>query len=202
MKAVTKHVIEVWLENESDSFYFPYNKRPDLINVDGDKIILCQKQDHKTLDNFIYQYQHAGLYMDRREAIEYCAEHLDEPAALALLKTAMKDPYYELRNLAMNSLDLEKPGVKAAMEPILLELAANDPNRTVQGTAIELLGTYKKPEFEALFVKKTRDSSYTVAGNALTALSLLDGDRPISWLMNLPNTRQKEICWLRCQPFS
>ena len=171
----TRH--RVWLENESDSFYFPYNKRPDLINVDGDKIILCQKQDHKTLENFIYQYKHAGLYMDRREAIEYCAEHLDDPAALDLLKTAMKDPYYELRNLAMNSLDLEKPGVKAFVEPVLLELAANDPNRTVQGTAIELLGTYKKPEFEALFVKKTRDSSYTVAGNALTALSLLDGDQ-------------------------
>ena len=69
---------KVWLGKESDSFYFTYNKKPDLINVDGDKIILCQKQDHKTLENFVYQYNHAGLYLDRREAIEYCAEHQDE----------------------------------------------------------------------------------------------------------------------------
>ena len=35
--------------------------------------------------------------LDRREAIEYCAEHQDDPAAQALLKQALKDPYFELR---------------------------------------------------------------------------------------------------------
>ena len=84
----TRH--PVWLENESDSFYFTYNKQPDLINVDGDKIILCEKQDHKTLDNFIYQYKHAGLYLDRREAIEYCAEHQDDPQAHGPAQTGFK----------------------------------------------------------------------------------------------------------------
>ncbi len=168
----TRH--PVWLSHESDSFYFSYNKRPDLINVDGDKIILCQKQDHKTLENFIYQYSHAALYLDRREAIEYCAEHQDDAAALALLKLALKDPYFELRILTMNSLDFEKAGVKAAVEPDLLALATKDADRTVQGLAIGLLGSYKNPAYKALFLKNTTDSSYTVAGNSLTALSLLD----------------------------
>jgi aminopeptidase N len=164
----------VWLEKESDSFYFPYNKRPDLINVDGDKIVLCEKQDHKTLDNFIYQYKHAALYMDRREAIDFCSDHQDDPKAQALLKLAMQDPYFELRNLAINSLDIDQAGLKTSVEPVLLELATKDPDRTVQGTAIGLLGTYKKNDYKALFLKKTTDSSYTVAGNALYALSLLD----------------------------
>ena len=135
----TRH--KVWLNNENDSFYFPYSKKPDLINVDGDKIILCQKTDHKTLDNFIFQYNKAGLYLDRREAIEYCSEHQDETAAQALLRQALKDRYFELQNLAMNSIDMEKPGMKTAAEPILLELATNVTNRTVQGTAIGLLGS-------------------------------------------------------------
>src|SRR5664279_1389327 len=168
----TRH--KVWLNNENDSFYFPYSKRPDLINVDGDKIILCQKTDHKTTDNFIYQYNKAGLYLDRREAIEYCAEHQDEAAAQALLRQAFKDRYFELQNLAMNSADMEKPGMKTASEPILLDLATKATDRTVQGTAIGLLGSYKNPKYKDLFLKKTSDSSYTVAGNALTALSLLD----------------------------
>jgi aminopeptidase N len=165
---------KVWINNEADSFYFPYSQKPDLINVDGDKIILCQKTDHKTLENFIYQYNHAGLYLDRREAIEYCAEHQDEPAAQALLRQAVNDRYVELRILAMNSIDMDKPGVKAALEPILLEVAKKDPERTAQGTAIGLLATYKNPVYKDLFLKKATDSSYTVAGNALTALSLLD----------------------------
>jgi aminopeptidase N len=168
----TRH--KVWLNNENDSFYFPYSKKPDLINVDGDKIILCQKTDHKTLDNFIFQYNKAGLYLDRREAIEYCAEHQDEAAAQALLRQALEDRYFELQNLVMNSIDMEKPGMKTAVEPILFDLATNATDRTVQGTAIGLLGSYKKPQYKDLFLKKTSDSSYTVAGNALTALSLLD----------------------------
>jgi aminopeptidase N len=64
--------------------------------------------------------------------------------------------------------------LKTAVEPILLELATKDGNRTVQATAIGLLGSYKKAEYKELFIKKTSDSSYSVAGNALTALSLLD----------------------------
>ena len=170
--AKTRH--KVWLENEADSFYYSYKKRPDLINVDGDKIILCQKEDHKTLDNFIYQYKHAGLYLDRREAIDYCSEHQDEPAAQALLKLALRDPYFELRSLTMNALDLDKAELKSAVEPVILELATKDPDRTVQGNAIGILGTFKKDEYKPLFVKKTTDSSYTVAGNALYALSALD----------------------------
>ncbi len=171
----TRH--KVWLNNESDSFYFPYSNKPDLINVDGDKIVLCQKTDHKTIDNFIYQYNKAGLYLDRREAIEYCAEHQDDPAAQALLRQAFKDRYFELQNLAMNSADMEKTGMKTASESILLDLATNAKDRTVQGTAIGLLGSYKNPLYKDLFLKKTTDSSYTVAGNALTALSLLDEEK-------------------------
>jgi len=63
------------------------------------------------------------------------------------------------------------------MEPILLELATKDPDRTVQGTAIGLLGSYKNPAYKDMFLKKTSDSSYTVAGSALTALSLLDEEQ-------------------------
>ncbi len=165
---------KVWVNSESDSFYFKYGKRPDLINVDGDKIILCEKEDHKTLDNFIFQYKHAGLYMDRREAIEYCAEHQDQAGALALLKMALKDPYFELRNLTLNSLEIDKPEVKSAMEPVLVEVAKNDPDRNVKGTAIGLIGTFKDEVYKPLFVKYTTDSSYTVSGNALYALSALD----------------------------
>jgi aminopeptidase N len=167
---------KLWLGKLNDTFYFNFNKRPDLINVDGDKIVLCEKKDDKTLANFIFQYKYAGLYLDRREAIDFCSEHQDDPAALDLLKSAMKDRYFELRNYTMNSLDMDKPAVKTAVEPILVDLAHHDPDRTVQAKAIELLGTYKNPEYKTFFVRETTDSSYSVAGSALRALSELDPD--------------------------
>ena len=168
---------ELWLSKLKDTFYFHYNKRPDLINVDGDKVILCEKKDDKTLANFIFQYKHAGLYLDRREAIDFCASQQEDQQALDFLKLAMKDRYFELRTLTMNSLDMDNKVVKSAVKPILADLAQHDPDRTAQAKAIELLGSYKDPEYKDFFVKKTADSSYSVAGSALGALDLLDPEQ-------------------------
>ena len=44
----------------------------------------------------------------------------------------------------------------------------------MRANAINKLGEYKKPEYIALFKSATNDSSYTVAGNALTALGKVD----------------------------
>ncbi|HQU57446.1 MAG TPA: M1 family aminopeptidase, partial [Chitinophagaceae bacterium] len=79
----------VWANDAIDTFTFHYTKRPDLVNVDGDKIMLWSKDDHKTLDNYIFQYKNAGNYVDRREAIEFAANHLDDEKAVDLLKTAL-----------------------------------------------------------------------------------------------------------------
>lgn len=164
----------VWVNNVTDTFTFSYNSKPDLVNVDGDKILLCEKADHKTLDNFIHQYKYASLYMDRKEAIDFCAGQQDDPKAVELLKIAARDKYYELREYTLSALSLDKKNIKEVFEPIILELAKNDPYKLVRAEAIELLGTYKKPEYKDFFLQSVNDSSYSVAGNALEALGDID----------------------------
>ena len=164
----------VWVENRSDTFTFSYRSKPDLVNVDADKILLCEKKDNKTLDNFIYQYKHAGLYLDRREAIDFCAQSQDDPKALALLKTALHDPFYGLREYSLNALDFEKKTVRDAVEPLLADIAQHDPKPTVRAKAIDMLGEYDNPAYISIFRKGVTDSSYSVAGNSLVALSRLD----------------------------
>ena len=164
----------VWIENKTDTFTFAYKSRPDLVNVDGDKVLLCQKEDNKTLENFIHQYKYAGNYVDRHEAVEYCARHQDDAKALDLLKVAAKDKYYRIRSFALGKLDFKRDNVKTAFEPIVAQMAGSDPSRVVKAKAIEILGGFGNSAYLPLFVKATADSSYTVAGNALEALSELD----------------------------
>ncbi|HLI93633.1 MAG TPA: M1 family aminopeptidase, partial [Puia sp.] len=165
---------KVWVQDKSDTFTFAYQNRPDLINFDGDKILLCEKTDNKTLDNYIHQYQYAGLYLDRREAIDFCSRHEDDPKAVELLKAALKDRFYKLRDFTLSKLNFQQDGVKAAFEPLVARMAENDPSRVVKATAIEILGSLKNPAYEALFTKATNDSSYTVSGNALESLLAID----------------------------
>ena len=164
----------VWSNNNVDSFSFNYTKRPDLINVDGDKIMLWTKKDNKTLDNYIHQYKFAGKYLDRREAIDFASKQLDDPKAVALLKTALNDKYEGLRNFAISKVDLKKDPIKNSFESTLLDLTKKDKYATVRAAAIDKLGDYKKPEYIELFKNAVNDSSYTVAGNALMALGKSD----------------------------
>ncbi|OIR14226.1 aminopeptidase N [mine drainage metagenome] len=165
---------KVWAQNAVDTFSFAVASKPDLINFDGDKILLCEKKENKTLDNYIHQYKYAGLYVDRREAIDFAAKMQADQKALDLLKLAMKDKYYGLRIYALNKINISVDGVKTQAEPILEEMAKNDAKSTVRAKAIELLGRYKKDAYKNLFEKATYDSSYSIAGSALEAWSKID----------------------------
>jgi len=170
----------VWIEHKVDTFTFSYKKRPDLINADADKVMLWEKKDDKTLENYIHQYTYAGNYLDRKEAIDYCAKNQDEAKALALLKLAMKDKYAPLRSYTIGEFDIKKATVKNDIEPLLADIAKNDAKPTVRAAAIGLLGQYAKPEYKALFLKAVNDSSYSVAGEALAALAPLDAGTALS----------------------
>lgn len=164
----------VWVKNAADTFTFSYKTRPDLINVDGDKVMLWVKKDAKTLDNFIHQYKYAGNYLDRREAIDFAAKNQSDAKAVELLKTALNDPYKGLRGYSISKLDLKKDVVKKAVEPVLSELAKSDKAATVKAAAIDRLAEFGKAEYKELFLAAVNDSSYSVAGNALAALVAID----------------------------
>jgi len=142
------------------------------------------------LENFIFQYNRAGLYLDRREAIEHAAAKQKEDAkALDLLKTALNDKYEGLRILAIQRLNLRDDSVKIVFEPLLVELATNDPESMVRASAIEALGKYKKDSYKEMFLKSINDSSYSISGNALLALGAIDSVEALK-LANILSVQQ------------
>jgi aminopeptidase N len=166
---------KVWVEHQSDTFSFHSITRPDLVNVDGDKTLLCEKTDHKTLDNYIFQYKNAGLYLDRREAIDFASRsQADDHNALSLMKTALNDKYYGLRLYTIQKLNLTNDSVRKQVEPLLSKIAANDPNSVVRAGAIKALGRFKENSYKSLFLKAINDSSYSIAGSALGSLVAID----------------------------
>lgn len=183
---------ETWVEHQSDTFSFPAASKPDLINVDGDKILLCEKSEHKTLDNYIFQYKNAGLYADRREAIDFASrKQEDDPKALAFLKTALKDKYSGLRIYTLQKLNIRNDSIKKAIEPLLVDMANNDPKSLVRAGAIESLGKYKNVKYKALFLKSINDSSYSIAGNALLALGAIDSSAALDKAKSLSAQKVK-----------
>lgn len=168
----TRH--QVWVKHAVDSFSFAAATKPDLINFDGDKVLLAVKKENKTLDEYIHQYKHAGLYLDRREAIDFVAKKQDDAKAVAFMKEAINDKYSGLRNFALSKLDLKKATIVEATEASVESIAKKDPSRITRSRAVEILGNLKKPAYKALFTSLLNDSSYTLSAAALTALEKVD----------------------------
>ncbi|HEX6180984.1 MAG TPA: M1 family aminopeptidase [Chitinophagaceae bacterium] len=166
---------QVWVDAKTDTFTISHKTKPDLVNFDGDKYLLADKKENgKTIDNYIYQYKNAGLYLDRREAIDFVAKSQDDPKAVELLKASLTDKYHGLRTYTMGKLNMKNDNVRKAVESTLYQLAMKDAKSMVRARAIGMLVHYDKPEYRALYVKSLTDSSYSVAGEALEALTALD----------------------------
>lgn len=168
----------VTINNKSETFTFPANTKPDLINVDAEKVILNDKDDHRDINTYIFEYTNAPLYMDRREAIEACLkEQTSNPAARKVVIAALKDKFYGLRAMTVTGLNLEDESVKNAALPILQELAIKDESSSVRAAALKQLGKLKDKQFIPLFETAVKDRSYAAAGAALAGLSQLDIDK-------------------------
>ena len=182
---------QVWMENRIDTFSFDYSSKPDLVNVDAEKILLVEKKDNKSLQNFIHQYKYAAGYVDRREAIEFALRKQDDPEARNLLMVALKDKYFGLRNLVLSRLDIKKEAIRKEAEAIISDIAKKDPKSIVRASAIVLLGNYNNPENKEILAKAVYDSSYTVAGSALEGLEKLDPEKSISIAKTIASQKTK-----------
>jgi aminopeptidase N len=161
------------------------------VNVDGNKTLLAEKKDNKTLENFIHQYKYAGQYLDRREAVDFASQNQSDAKAQDLVLLALKDKYHGLRSFAISKLDLKDETVRKKAEPILAEIAQRDTKPTVRANALSALALYNDGAYKSLFTKSVNDSSYNVAGTALEALFKLDSAAAVAEAKRLSKYKAK-----------
>lgn len=168
-----RHLVR--LTEKADTFAFAVSAKPDLINVDADKVLIVKKSDRRDLNSYIFQYKNAPNYLDRREAIEASLkQQTSNNEARVIVIAALKDKYEGLRALTISGLKLDNNEVKTAALPILTDIAKNDRYSWVRAAAIKQLGRLKDAQYTPLFETALKDRSYLVEGTALNALAELD----------------------------
>jgi aminopeptidase N len=168
---------KVWMNNKTDTLTFAAISKPDLVNVDGDKVLLCEKTDNKTLDEFVFQYFNAPLFLDRLEAINAAIDNQSDKGAQKLMIAALKDKYYGLRVKAIGALNMGSADIRNAAVPVLTLLAQTDSNTLVRAAAIVALGNLRESGNMTLFKAALKSQSYAVQGAALTSIDLLDPEQ-------------------------
>jgi aminopeptidase N len=168
----TKKRYNVWVQNKIDTFSFNYSQKPDLINVDADKVMLWVKTDNKSAENYVHQIKYAPNYLDRKEALDYFAKKNMPELALGLT-----DKYAPLRRSSIAKLEKSKIAEDAKVMENMEKIANTDTDRRTKAAAIGYLAKTSNAKYKTIYEKNINDSSYSVSGAALEGLIGLEPAR-------------------------
>jgi aminopeptidase N len=161
----------VWTKTAKDTFYFKAPSKPELINVDADKILLAEKTDNKSEENFIAQFKYAKNYLDRREAIDFFAKKTMTDVSKGLTDKFAGIRLFTIQRIAATPFKSDK-----AVLSTIEDIAKNDKDKKTKSAAISFLVKNADAKYLPIYQTAVNDSSYTVAGAALKGLIALDGD--------------------------
>jgi len=179
-----KETKEVVADKVMNVFEFEVSTKPDLVNVDADKMLLCEKTDnHKSTEEWAFLYQPTANYgalkmnyLDKYEAISKLQKSKEEIAITTLIK-ALNDEYEGIRNYALGSIKTVANAKPIETKEALIKLAKEDTNSKVRGNAIGALAKYFAGEdgVEDVFLNGINEQSYFVIGKSLAAISTTNG---------------------------
>ncbi|MDB5012082.1 MAG: Membrane alanyl aminopeptidase [Daejeonella sp.] len=165
---------EIVLENQNQSFSFKFDEMPSLINVDAEKYLLGEKTENKTLEQYIYQYQHAPLFMDRYEALSVIKNHKENTDARATMIFALSDKNEMLRRLALDFVSNLNDDEQKANYDKITSIALKDEKSLVRAAAIkQLSSTYSTYDNDQIYKEAKKDKSASV----IKALSNISSDK-------------------------
>jgi aminopeptidase N len=171
----TRH--EAWIDAREQEFRFPSAAKPALVNFDGDRVLLAEREENKTEEEFLFQFQYAKKFMDRYEALLSIAQS-ESPLVEQVLSIALDDPHWVIRAIAVDYQNMET--ADATLNDRLKAIAVDDPHSQVRALALEKLFEAAPPEMaqtaEAIL---KRDSATYVLGMALQILAEADPQKAL-----------------------
>ena len=176
-------------DNVDNTFTFNFPHKPDLVNVDAEKMLLAVKHDNKSNEEFIFQFDNAPLYLDRYESVLQIGKNYRVKTKEAdMLLRALDDPYYNIRSAALNNIGELALNDPDTIQNILFQLAENDSSSDVREKALSAIGKYFSYKDNVRFFQDAlQDTSYKVVARAFKIISDKDPAKAESialWLEN------------------
>ena len=177
----------VWVNAKAkNTFTFDSSKTPDLININADGILVADVTDSKTPEQNLLQFTGSKELKSKYAALEGI-EKADAKslAVIKLLAAAIKDPYFRIREKALEQIDLTIPEQAKALTADVEKLASNDPKTLVQAAAISALVKTKNAKYSSIYEKGLNAVSNAVKGSSLAGISELDPSKAVAAIENI-----------------
>jgi aminopeptidase N len=190
---VTRH--RVTLTDSEQNFEFKLNQKPDLVNVDAEKMLLCVKEEKKTNQEWAFQYKKAPLYLDRVEALENLSKNPNSPEAQEIIELALNDRYWGIARKAIELTGKLPEAKRKTLRNKLEQIATNNPQSALREIALYTLADQYGSAMPATFFENiiTTDSSYSVQAACIYGLKKVDSAKTIQVCKQLEKEKNSDI---------
>ncbi|MGB0930969.1 MAG: M1 family aminopeptidase, partial [Chitinophagales bacterium] len=190
--SVERKNIEV--TESTQTFAFPAEEAPKLVNIDADKVLLTDKYEAKSLEMAAYQLANAPLFLDKYEAILRIASYQKENTVVhEAMKNALDADFWSIRKLALERIEVEIEESESVILDKIKDLAVKDSKSLVRAAAVEKLGELQDTSYIPIFREAISDSSYLVMVTALRYLNDLASNDALQLAKQLESDTNSKI---------
>ncbi|MEP2025087.1 MAG: M1 family aminopeptidase [Reichenbachiella sp.] len=169
-----------------ETYQFPMDEKPDVVIFDSERQLLGVIDHPKTEQEYYTQFVKDGSLYSRIEILDSLYAFKDKKLIDQVLRQAFKDPYYMVRQYALESLMDEEVKLKKYETEVVQLL--KDSSSQVRSYALAYLGVDGFEKYRAEFDKALNDSSYLVVASGISQFTGNEIELPASFLAN-----QKEV---------
>ncbi|MFS8615463.1 MAG: M1 family metallopeptidase [Solitalea sp.] len=160
------------IDQQVQTFTLDMPREPELVNMDAEKMLLARVREDKPLEQWVFQYYHAPLYMDKYRALQHLVGTAADPRVQEVMLDALdNETTWAIRLGAIHLVSRFSPEYKEKARPVLVRLATEDEKSLVRALAVEALAEhFGGKQNKTLFEKAAKDPSPAVEAAAKKAL--------------------------------
>ena len=189
--------IDIWVNGEKKrypvtitkayhKYEFDFAQKPDLFLFDGEQQLLAEIDHKKSVDELIFQYKNSDKFEARFNALVGLLENKDDKAKVnETFKLALNDPFWNLREAAIEYFTDYKEADSLALEAKLKTIAQTDVRPSNKAKAIEVLASRNPKLYKDVFEKAILDSAYSVVGAGLKGISKTYDKEAVSKILSV-----------------
>lgn len=185
--------VEVVVDRPKQTFTIPVSREPLWVAMDAERSVLAKRSYELSTAEYVQQFKLGKRYQDRAQALNQLRYKQEgNPAIQQVFELALNDPFWAIRRIAVDGIDLPKGETKNLDK--LVYLAQKDPRSQVRAAALERLGEIGQSEYLMVAEQAVKaDPSYSVASAGLQAIYVNDTDKGIQYAERLQNTDNTSI---------
>jgi aminopeptidase N len=193
----------VVISQQKDTFYFEANYKPEFVNVDAEKILVCDKIDNKSITEWISQFMRCTKYLDKLEALQFLENKFNDTDVPELFAKALLDKNWHIRNYATNIVKEHAKENSSLFKNTLIKLSQKDEKSLVRASAIDALShSFDDRDLMNIYKRAIDDASYTVESEALQAIFKADKELGIEFARTFETDSIAAIIATLCNIYS